>query len=113
MREMICIVCPRGCHLKVDEETLKVTGNSCENGENYGKNEVSHPVRTVTGSVAVEGGIHPRLAVRTDKPVPKDKMFDVMDALHAFKAKAPVKRGDILIANVCGTDANVISSRNM
>ena len=113
MREMICIVCPRGCHLKVDESTLEVTGNSCPRGAEYGKNEVTHPMRTVTGSVRVEGGIHPMLAVRTDKAVPKEKMFDIMEELHRFTAKSPVKRGETLISNVCGTGADIIASRNI
>lgn len=113
MKEMICIVCPRGCHLKVDEKTLAVTGNTCEKGENYGKNEVTHPVRTVTGTVAIDGSIHARLPVRTDRAVPKEKMFEIMDALHSFRAKAPVKRGEIMIKNVCGTGADIIASRNM
>jgi CxxC motif-containing protein len=68
MKEMICIVCPRGCRLKVDENTLKVSGNSCPKGEEYGKSEIISPVRTITGSVAIEGGIYSRLAVRTDNP---------------------------------------------
>lgn len=113
MKEMICIVCPRGCHLKIDETTLETQGNTCPRGEEYAKNEIVSPMRTVTGSVGIAGGIHPRLAVRTDRAVPKSKMFEIMDALHACKVKAPVKRGDIIIENVCGTGANVIASRNM
>lgn len=113
MREMVCIVCPRGCRLKVDETTLEVTGNTCPRGAEYGRAEVTHPTRTVTGTVAVTGGIHPRLSVRTDRPVPKEKMFEVMAALHGFTAHAPVKRGETLIAHVCGTEANVIATRDM
>lgn len=113
MKELICIVCPRGCHLTVDEETLEVRGNSCPKGEEYGKNEVSNPMRTVTGSVAIVGGIHARLAVRTDKPVSKSKIFEIMDVLHAFTANSPVKRGEALIKNVCGTGADIIASRDM
>lgn len=113
MREMVCIVCPRGCHLKIDEETLKVTGNFCPRGEEYAKNEITNPVRTLTGSVGIVGGVHRRLAVRTDRAIPKDKMFDVMDELHRFTAKSPVKRGEVLIENVCGTGANIIASRDM
>lgn len=113
MKELVCIVCPRGCHLKVDENTLEVSGNTCEKGEEYGKNEISNPLRTVTASVAVEGGIHPRLAVRTDHAVPKGKMFEIMDALHSFKAHSPVKRGEVLIENICGTGANIIASRDI
>ena len=44
MKELICIVCPRGCHLKVDEANgCKVTGNSCPRGEQYGKAELLNP----------------------------------------------------------------------
>ena len=33
MTDLICIVCPKGCHLKVDEENgYKVTGNGCPRG---------------------------------------------------------------------------------
>ena len=113
MKELVCIICPRGCHIQVNEETLEVTGNSCPKGEEYGKNEVFNPTRTVTGSVAINGGIHPRLAVRTDKAVPKAKMFEIMRRLHSFTVDAPVKRGQVLIENICGTDANIIASRDM
>ena len=113
MKELICTVCPRGCRLSIDEETLEVNGNFCERGAVYGKNEVTAPKRTVTGSVAVVGGVHSRLAVRTDRAIPKEKMFEIMKELHRFTAYSPVKRGEILIENVCDTDANIIASRDM
>lgn len=113
MKELICTVCPRGCHLTVDEETLEVSGNFCERGAVYGKNEVTAPKRTVTGSVAIVGGIHSRLAVRTDRAVPREKMFEIMSVLHGFTAYSPIRRGDILIENVCDTGANIIASRDM
>ena len=113
MKEMICIVCPRGCHLKIDENTLEAQGNTCPRGEEYAKNEIVSPMRTITGSVGISGGIHPRLAVRTNRAVPKSKMFEIMAALHACKVHAPVKRGDVIIENVCGTGVNVIATRNI
>lgn len=39
MANIICIVCPKGCRLTVDENTLAVTGNGCPRGAEYGKNE--------------------------------------------------------------------------
>ena len=49
MKELICIVCPKGCHLKVDEENgCAVTGNGCPRGAEYGKNELLHPTRVLT-----------------------------------------------------------------
>jgi len=41
MTELICITCPKGCHLRVDEEKgFAVTGNSCPRGAEYGRNEL-------------------------------------------------------------------------
>ncbi len=111
-KEMICIRCPRGCHLSVDPQTLEVRGNFCEKGAEYGKNELTNPVRTVTGTVAIEGAMHRRLPVRTDREVPKDKIFAVMAVLHSFKAKSPVAAGQVLIKNVAGTGADVIACKN-
>ena len=113
MKEMVCIICPKGCHIGIDPETLAVTGNTCEKGEQYARDEITHPLRTVTSTVRITGGIHPRLPVRTDSPVPKESMSDIMNVLHAFTASAPVKRGDILIDNIAGTGANIIASRDM
>ena len=40
MKDLICIMCPKGCHLKVDEEHgYTVTGNRCPRGAEYGHNE--------------------------------------------------------------------------
>ena len=50
MKELICIVCPKGCHLKVDEENnYAVTGNACPRGAEYGAAELQHPVRVLDG----------------------------------------------------------------
>ena len=69
MTSIICITCPKGCRLSVDEENgYKVTGNGCPRGEIYGKNELQHPVRVITSTVRIEGAAVPRLPVKTDKP---------------------------------------------
>ena len=108
MTELICITCPKGCHLTVDEENgFAVTGNACPRGEAYGKNELQHPVRVVTSTVRLTGG-----ACHADKPLPKDKVFDCMALLDAVVAAAPVKVGDVLLANICGTDVNIVATKN-
>ena len=62
MKEVICICCPKGCHLQVDEQhDYAVTGNGCQNGIGYGKEELTHPTRIVTSTVRAEGGLHPPL----------------------------------------------------
>ena len=112
MKEIICITCPKGCHLKVDEETFAVTGNSCPRGAVYGANELRNPVRVVTSTVIAEGPSR-RLPVKTDRPIPKGKMFEVMEEIAKVRITGPVKVGDVLIPNVAGTEGNVVATKNL
>jgi CxxC motif-containing protein len=114
MKELICIVCPKGCHLKVDEENgFAVTGNACPRGAEYGKMELTHPTRVVTSTVRCAGGLYPRCPVKTDRPVPKGEIFQVMAALEVVELSAPVRAGQVVVENVCGTGANVVATRDM
>ena len=114
MKNLICITCPRGCHLTVDEENgFAVTGNSCPRGAEYGKNELQHPVRVVTSTVRIEGAAGARLPVKTDRPLPKEKMFQCMELLNTITAQAPVRVGQVLAANILGTDVNIVSAKTM
>ena len=56
IKELICICCPKGCHLRVDTANdYAVTGNACPNGAAYGKEELTHPTRIITSTVRAEG----------------------------------------------------------
>lgn len=114
MTQLICITCPKGCHLSVDEENgYTVTGNSCPRGEEYGKNELQHPVRVITSTVRIEGGLHPRLPVKTDRPLPKEKMFDCMKLINTLTVQSPVQVGQVLAANILGTEVNLVAAKTM
>lgn len=112
-RHLTCIVCPRGCDLSVelDEKEIKqITGYTCKRGLEYAKNECTHPTRTLTTTMRTANG-HV-VAVRTDKPIPKELLFDSMKKINASVSHDNVKIGDILIENLLGTGANVIASQN-
>lgn len=113
MKKIICICCPKGCHLSVDETTLAVQGNACERGIAYGQNELTHPVRVVTSTVRVTGAALCRVPVKTDGSVPKQSMGDVMRALDDITLTAPIKRGDVVIANVCKTGIDIVVTRSL
>ena len=113
MKELICIVCPKGCHLKVDEETLNVTGNGCPRGAEYGKNELTNPMRMVTSTVKIEGAAHKRCPVKTSTSIPKAKMFDVVSALNGLVIQAPVTVGQVILKNVAGTEADIVATKSM
>ncbi len=116
MREMICINCPMGCHLQVDDANLadiKVTGNICPRGVTYAKNEITCPKRMVTGSVRVSGGNIAMVSVKTFEAIPKQLIFDCLEQLKKVVLQAPVHIGDVVIANVCGCGVDVIATKEI
>lgn len=118
--ELTCISCPLGCLLKVETDgegnALSVSGNTCKRGEEYGRREVSHPVRTVTSTVRTAGAGSdkaPVVSVRTKGDIPKDKIFAVMEEIRRAKAQLPVKTGDVIVADIAGTGVDLIATRNL
>ena len=114
MKELICICCPNGCHLQVDEEKgYTVSGHKCERGAAYGKDELLHPVRVVTSTVKTTSAVFSRLPVKTDRPIDKEKMFAVMALLNDVTVSAPISCGDAVLTNVLGTKVNVVVCRDL
>lgn len=115
IKEMVCIVCPMSCHLCVEIEngTVKgVTGNTCPRGAKYATDEIINPTRMVTSTVVIKNAKITRLPVATEKPIPKDKIFNVMDEINRVIVKAPIKLGDVIIENVSKTGINIIATRS-
>lgn len=114
MKYFTCTVCPKGCSLQVDEENeFCVSGNSCPRGAEYGKMEATNPTRTVTSTVRISGAELPRCSVKSDRPIPKVRIFEAMAALDQVDLTAPVQLGQVVVAHVCGTDANFVTARAM
>ena len=112
MKELICIVCPNGCRLRVDEENgCRVTGNACPRGEEYGKNEVLHPVRVLTGTVRLHGAARPRCPVKTRSPIPKEKLLEAAQALCHVDVQAPVHTGDGVRPDLGGRGVDLVAAR--
>ena len=112
-KNLICVSCPLGCPIEVEienGEVVSVTGNTCKRGDSCARTEITNPVRSLTTSVKVEGGMHPVVPVKSSAPVPKDKMFDCMEAINAVTVKAPVKIGDVIIENICGLGVDIIAT---
>ena len=112
MKELICITCPRGCHLKVDDQ-MNVTGNFCPRGKAYAISEITNPVRMVTSTVKLINGKYPRVSVKTSNPIPKDKIFAVMEEINKVSLTAPVKIGDVAIKNVLGLNSDIVVTKNI
>ena len=114
MKELTCINCPLGCRLSVDDKDLaniKVSGNTCPRGVTYAVSEITAPKRMVTSSVPVTGSTTKRVSVKTSAPIAKDMIFECLKEVRSLRVKAPVAIGDVLLANVCGTEVNIIATR--
>lgn len=114
--ELTCINCPLGCQLTATVENGVVTqvkGNTCARGDKYARQEVVNPVRTVTSSVKVTGGLKPRASVKTVPEIPKSKIFDVMEVIKTIEVKAPVSIGDVIAEGIAGTDSRLVATSNV
>ena len=113
---LICIGCPLGCHvtLKISNkgEIESMIGNQCKEGKDYVIAEFRAPVRVLTATVLTEGGGR-LLSVRTDKPVHKNELKEIMQALAKVKVGPPVKIGQVIIPNILGTGANLVATGNL
>lgn len=112
INEITCISCPKGCLIQIDlsGSDYQVTNHQCIKGKEYAITEMTNPTRFITTTIAVNGNPSSRLAVRTNIPIPKSKIFEVVTEIKKIEIKPPVYIGQILINEVAGTDADVIAS---
>lgn len=112
---LICINCPKGCHLSIENIDGKfvVTGNSCPRGEKYAIEEMSNPVRTLTTTLKINSIKYERLPVISSKPLPKDKIMDAMKALKGIEVNAPIKLGDAVVKNILDLDVDILASKSI
>jgi CxxC motif-containing protein len=104
-----------GCLVRVATQDGKITdiaGYTCKKGKEYAIDELSNPTRMVTAVMPVEGRAEP-LSVKTRKFIPKDKIFECIEAIRAAKVKLPVAIGDIVVPDVCGTGVDVIATKHI
>lgn len=116
MRELTCIGCPMGCLLEVTLEEGKVVdvkGNTCLRGKTYAEKECTNPTRIVTSSVKVKNGEIAAVSVKTEADIPKNKIFDCVEALKGVIIPAPVKVGDIVAKNIAGTGVNILATKSV
>ena len=111
-KEMTCIVCPIGCPLKVsvaeNGQNAEIFGNTCKRGAEYARTECTDPRRILTTTLRCADGS--MIAVKTDKGIPKDKMFEAMKRMNGVTVQLPVMIGDVLIKDVFGS--NLVATQN-
>ena len=119
LRELVCVVCPNGCplRLEISEEKpaklLSLSGQGCPRGEIWARQEIENPLRTIASSVLVADGDFPLASVRTDAPIPLASVPAVMAEIRRLSVEAPVRIGDVLLAGPAGPACNVIATRSV
>lgn len=114
--EITCIICPIGCEMTIYSKgkvITKLEGHQCKKGIEYLKEELFDPKRTLTTSMNVRGGELPLVSVKTKKPIPKDKLFEVMNVISEIEVIAPVEIGDVLVKNVLGLEIDIVATKNV
>ncbi|MCX5748748.1 MAG: DUF1667 domain-containing protein [Candidatus Saganbacteria bacterium] len=115
-KRITCIECPKSCRLEIEAESGKfmfIKGNECKKGETYAKNEIECPARILTSTILAEGLELRMVPVRTNKPIPKEKMFDAMERIKHIRIKTQGKTGDVIEKNFIGTGFDLILTRDI
>lgn len=115
MKELICITCPKGCHVSIEQDgdDWKVSGNDCEKGRDYAIKEMTDPTRVITSTVRIHGAHVSRLPVKTASDIPKDKIKQAVKLLDDVDIEAPVKVGDVVFADILGTGVPFVATRTL
>jgi CxxC motif-containing protein len=113
-KTLTCIICPVGCEITVTgigKTIEKIEGNECKRGIQYATDEFTDPRRILTTTVKIDGANLPVVSVRSDKPLPKNIIFNCMEVLKKVCIQAPVKMGQVVIENILDTGVNIITTR--
>lgn len=116
VKNLICINCPMGCVLTIEmdgSEVISVSGNTCKRGDTYGRKEVTDPTRIVTSTVKVIDGKEQMVSVKTKQDIPKGKISECIKALKNVQVNAPVRIGDVIVADVAGTGVDIVATKNV
>ena len=115
-KEIICTICPRGCRIEVEGDGKNIQsaqGYSCQRGLEYANTEYSNPVRILTTTVKITGLESDLLPVRSTKPLPKEKLFECMEVIRKTSVNVPVKRYDVVISDICGTNIDIVATKTV
>jgi CxxC motif-containing protein len=111
---LTCVLCPVGCELEVrpgDAGGLDVRGHQCDKGPAFAAEEVLRPMRNLATSVPIRGTAARMVSVRLSGPVPRERIFPILAEIAKLRPEAPIRRGQVLIADVLGSGVDVIATR--
>lgn len=112
-----CIICPMGCHVEFfiepDNSLENISGYECKKGKKYAASEFKNPLRVLTTTFFIEGAGYGMLPVRTDRPVPKGRLKELMKTIASIKVVPPIEAGHVKIQNILDTGVDLISTGSL
>lgn len=115
-KQLTCVQCPLGCALEVclgeDGVVVRVTGQSCQRGEEFALQEAVSPVRVLTLAVPAPGALEPP-SVKTTAPIPRDLIPVAAEAIRRLYPQPPIAAGTVLAANICDSGVDVVATKRL
>ncbi|MDR0708172.1 MAG: DUF1667 domain-containing protein [Treponema sp.] len=114
-KDIVCFMCPNSCVLSIsgDEAKPQIENNRCYRGADFALKELRDPERTLTSTMRTRNGVLPLVSVRSDKPVKKAELREIIIQLDAVTIDAPVARGQVLMESVGINKVNIIATRSV
>ena len=115
-KNITCTICPLGCRIRVahsKDAIQRIEDYQCERGKDYAVHEVFNPMRTLTTTLRVKNGELPLVSVKVSKPVPKESLIEIMDAIAHIEVEAPLAIGEVLVEGVLGLDADIVATKHV
>jgi len=109
---LLCIICPKGCRIRLGTGG-EITGYNCRRGYEFALQELRDPSAVLTATVAIEGGLWPRLPCKTTKAIPRALLKSAAASLLQLSVSAPVELGEILARDLGGLGVDVVATRSM
>jgi CxxC motif-containing protein len=114
VKAFTCTVCPIGCEITVIVEEGKIVdvkGFGCTRGKDYAVREVLDPRRILVTVIRCRNGRLPTVSVKTDKPIPKGKTWEIMRILSGIMVEAPISMGQVIVRDVADSGADIVATR--
>jgi CxxC motif-containing protein len=115
-KDVICIMCPLGCDMKVEVEGQEVTdvqGHRCKKGVKHAEKEVFFPGRILTTTISTRIQGVPLLPVKSNKEIPKERLIEAVRTISKHSVTEPVQMGQTVIKDILGLGVDIIASRTI
>jgi CxxC motif-containing protein len=114
-KDMVCFICPKSCLLSVEgiDGEIQVKNNRCRRGAEFAVKEMGDPERTLTGTIRVNNGVLPLVSIRSETPVKKAELKDLVRYIDGITVNAPVLSGKVLLSGIGKNSVNIIATRSV